>query len=128
VVSALGHELFDEHVTVVTDHFAGDSTIVVLVPNAFTTAGEEPLVADHALFILILEVVSTYGPPTRGMFAGEVGGRDKHDPPSFPDGDRVRGTQTGAALVCLFARDYEVTRVNTARRTPWGNDHARTLG
>src|SRR5918996_2491323 len=81
VLGVLGDELVDQHAAVMADHRAGERAVVVLVLIRAAAAGVEPLVADPALLVLVLEMVSLSAPPAWGSHVDEVGGCGGHPPP-----------------------------------------------
>src|SRR5262245_2746876 len=74
----LGLELIGEDLAVVADDAAGDGAVVVFVLEDAAPAAVEPLVADQAVVVLVLEAFAAYDAPARGSFGLESGGGGTH--------------------------------------------------
>src|SRR5262245_13332144 len=110
VMLVLGLEFVVQHLAVVADHPAGDSAVVVLVLKDATAARIEPLVADQAVVVLILEVLAIHEAATRGLLVLEGRSCYAHGQPPFTDrraGIRPTRERTG---ICREGRG--------ARRAP----------
>src|SRR5262249_22091365 len=83
MVLVLSFELVGQDLAVVADHATRHSTVVVLVLQDAAAAGVEPFIADQALIVLVLEVLSVHDTAARGPFSLERRGCDAHRRPSF---------------------------------------------
>lgn len=106
--------LVHEHKSVVAGHLMGERAVVVLVPKALAATGKEPLVADQALVVLVLEVVAFDGPPAGGGFLSEVGGRRGHEPPPFPMAEGRREPAEPCGPGADLARSMGPEEANTS--------------
>src|SRR5262245_46299958 len=68
VMLVLAFHLVRQDLAVMANDSAGNGAVVVLMLNDPTAATVEPLVADQAVFVLILEVLAVHDAAARGPF------------------------------------------------------------